>query len=473
MYHKLIAIAACSQFCCTFYHILTANRNLSFITLLTLPLLLILLNQLTWTITWFGHLDYLKLDLHKSSSALARSNVDYTNTASDITTVRTPTTSAAEFRPITRWKDAILMTAYRKGIYGDSLKDLIGDELDDYAWRLGDYCKAMYSGDGLFYECKITAMFSNFCTVKFLGYDNTEDVRIEDLRETDGKQARREQIRIAKAILDENVDEDGDSSDLDDFLPMRMRRARQSAADGVVCADHSPGRICRASQSAADGAVCADHSHRRCHASHCATAPSVSANQSFMPPPTSMPQGPASLAPFTLPQCPGLHGPPMLPQGPGPHAPPMLPQGTGPHAPPVMPQGTGPHAPPVMPQGTGPHAPPVMPQSPGPHAPPMLPQVPGIQSPPMLPQGPVPPNEMPGILNAWYMAGYYTGLHHFEDEIAAGRITTTQGRNLQEGQELERLLHHLHRLDETLPKEGAMDAIAAATIPISAFHIKK
>ncbi|KAF8791374.1 hypothetical protein HNY73_006254 [Argiope bruennichi] len=95
-YHKLIAIAACSQFCCTFYHILTANRNLSFITLLTLPLLLILLNQLTWTITWFGHLDYLKLDLHKSSSALARSNVDYTNTASDITTVRTPTTSAAE-----------------------------------------------------------------------------------------------------------------------------------------------------------------------------------------------------------------------------------------------------------------------------------------------------------------------------------------------------------------------------------------
>ncbi|KAF8791378.1 Survival motor neuron protein like [Argiope bruennichi] len=292
------------------------------------------------------------------------------------------------FRPITRWKDAILMTAYRKGIYGDSLKDLIGDELDDYAWRLGDYCKAMYSGDGLFYECKITAMFSNFCTVKFLGYDNTEDVRIEDLRETDGKQARREQIRIAKAILDENVDEDGDSSDLDDFLPMRMRRARQSAADGVVCADHSPGRICRASQSAADGAVCADHSHG-------------AAMQAI-----------ALLRLLCLPIR--LHGPPMLPQGPGPHAPPMLPQGTGPHAPPVMPQGTGPHAPPVMPQGTGPHAPPVMPQSPGPHAPPMLPQVPGIQSPPMLPQGPVPPNEMPGILNAWYMAGYYTGLHHAE-----------------------------------------------------------
>ncbi|XP_067123922.1 survival of motor neuron protein isoform X1 [Centruroides vittatus] len=60
-------------------------------------------------------------------------------------------------------------------------------------WKVGDYCQAIYSEDGLPYEAVIKHINNGICTVQFLGYKNEENIKIENICHSKGKEARIQQ----------------------------------------------------------------------------------------------------------------------------------------------------------------------------------------------------------------------------------------------------------------------------------------
>lgn len=70
-------------------------------------------------------------------------------------------------------------------------------------WCIGCPCRAIYSEDGKLYEAIITEMHENTgtCTVRFIGYNNTEQVELFSILESEGLQ---NQIAQQKAAMLDN-----------------------------------------------------------------------------------------------------------------------------------------------------------------------------------------------------------------------------------------------------------------------------
>lgn len=66
---------------------------------------------------------------------------------------------------------------------------------------VGMHCRAIYPADGCYYEAKVRKVGKDYCTVEFLGYGDLERVDPMTLRESSGKKARKNQIKLAR---DEN-----------------------------------------------------------------------------------------------------------------------------------------------------------------------------------------------------------------------------------------------------------------------------
>ncbi|PSN42689.1 Survival motor neuron protein [Blattella germanica] len=62
-------------------------------------------------------------------------------------------------------------------------------------WKLGDNCRALYSGDGVMYEATISSLNQDkgTCHVTYLGYDNKEEVPLKILKPSSGEAARKAQ----------------------------------------------------------------------------------------------------------------------------------------------------------------------------------------------------------------------------------------------------------------------------------------
>ncbi|XP_011310378.1 survival motor neuron protein [Fopius arisanus] len=70
-------------------------------------------------------------------------------------------------------------------------------------WTLGSPCRAVYSADGIEYEAIISKILDNdcrHCTVKFVGYGNTERVELSSLRESNGLEAQIAQQKDSDAV---------------------------------------------------------------------------------------------------------------------------------------------------------------------------------------------------------------------------------------------------------------------------------
>ncbi|XP_076323179.1 survival motor neuron protein-like isoform X1 [Tachypleus tridentatus] len=82
---------------------------------------------------------------------------------------------------------------------------------DNDQWKLGDYCQAIFSEDGLLYEACVmsTNEQEGTCVVHFLGYGNEEEVRIGDLLASQGKHARAQQELAAQGYFADNIDVEG------------------------------------------------------------------------------------------------------------------------------------------------------------------------------------------------------------------------------------------------------------------------
>ncbi|XP_073978497.1 survival motor neuron isoform X2 [Rhodnius prolixus] len=75
------------------------------------------------------------------------------------------------------------------------------------AWTIGMYCRATYSEDGLEYEAVIKNINvrKGTCRVKYVGYNNEEEVLIRDLKPSNGPEARKHQTIQSEAS--KNVDQ--------------------------------------------------------------------------------------------------------------------------------------------------------------------------------------------------------------------------------------------------------------------------
>lgn len=78
------------------------------------------------------------------------------------------------------------------------------------SFKVGDYARATYD-DGVDYEGKILSIdeLQGMCRLRYIGYDNEQDVRICDLVPSWGKKVRRLQFARAKVDLDANDAQNG------------------------------------------------------------------------------------------------------------------------------------------------------------------------------------------------------------------------------------------------------------------------
>ncbi|KAK2706888.1 survival motor neuron protein 1-like [Artemia franciscana] len=89
----------------------------------------------------------------------------------------------------------------------------------DKKWRVNDHCTALYSEDGLLYEAEISYIdeVAGTCIVKFVGYENEEEVSLKSLMRSGGTRARDRQLKDSeeeKRALAVAEDDESDSSSM-------------------------------------------------------------------------------------------------------------------------------------------------------------------------------------------------------------------------------------------------------------------
>lgn len=74
-------------------------------------------------------------------------------------------------------------------------------------WKPGDFVTAVYSEDGIIYEAVIETIndASSSCIVKYIGYDNKEEVMLKDLRPSNGAWSRRTQIEASREMSSDEM----------------------------------------------------------------------------------------------------------------------------------------------------------------------------------------------------------------------------------------------------------------------------
>ncbi|XP_014483338.1 PREDICTED: survival motor neuron protein [Dinoponera quadriceps] len=81
-------------------------------------------------------------------------------------------------------------------------------------WTIGAPCRTVYTADGEIYEAIVTKIYENsdVCMVKFIGYDNTEEVKLDSLLESNGLESQIAQQKNAFAEKTEQQACDSDAS---------------------------------------------------------------------------------------------------------------------------------------------------------------------------------------------------------------------------------------------------------------------
>ncbi|XP_018395560.1 PREDICTED: survival motor neuron protein isoform X2 [Cyphomyrmex costatus] len=103
-------------------------------------------------------------------------------------------------------------------------------------WTVGAPCRAVYSVDGEVYEAIISKIHPNsgMCTVKFVGYQNTEKVEINSLLESEGLQSQIAQQKDAAQKTNEEI------IDSDTSTYSNLRDSKQINSEKMDCDTEDP-----------------------------------------------------------------------------------------------------------------------------------------------------------------------------------------------------------------------------------------
>ncbi|GIY10246.1 hypothetical protein CEXT_734391, partial [Caerostris extrusa] len=98
------------------------------------------------------------------------------------------------------WDDTELIDAFSRLLVKKYARETAKNKAlkkDEKEWKVGDFCRAVYSEDDLLYEAVILSIYEDSCTVEFLGYGDEEDVNLSTLKRSWGKLAREKQKKSA------------------------------------------------------------------------------------------------------------------------------------------------------------------------------------------------------------------------------------------------------------------------------------
>ena len=256
-------------------------------------------------------------------------------------------------------------------------------------WRIGDFCRAVYSEDGELYEAEILSIGGARCRLRYVGYGNEEDQPLARLQPSAGRKERRRQEKQAES---ERQGEEGEECDGEE---------QEEAEEGEEEPDEeeSVGRA-------------AEKSARKVHKSAPRRAEPSAQNSGGYPGDGQNYHGHSQQTGYSE-----VHPAPSYPgwgpwtAGPGPRGPPGGPW--GPHAGPWggAPPFPGPWS--AQQSSRGPYS------AQGPmdsfaHTPPLPPPPP----PPPL-AGDADPVQLANMLMSWYISGYHTGFYQASREAAS------------------------------------------------------
>jgi len=76
------------------------------------------------------------------------------------------------------------------------------------SWKVGDYVTAVYSEDGIVYEAVIESIknSTSSCIVKYIGYNNKEEVMLKYLRPSNGPESRNNQIEASTEVSSDEME---------------------------------------------------------------------------------------------------------------------------------------------------------------------------------------------------------------------------------------------------------------------------
>ncbi|XP_011645872.1 survival motor neuron protein isoform X1 [Pogonomyrmex barbatus] len=156
------------------------------------------------------------------------------------------------------WDDTALIQAYDKAVNlakEEVAKRIAMDTQDQQAryksqnkcsshtikplkkWTIGAPCRAIYSVDGEVYEAIISKIHQNsgMCTVKFVGYQNTEKVELSSLLESEGLQS---QIAQHKEAVAQKANEEVIDSDTSTYS--NLQNSKQINGERMDCDTENP-----------------------------------------------------------------------------------------------------------------------------------------------------------------------------------------------------------------------------------------
>lgn len=137
------------------------------------------------------------------------------------------------------WDDSALIAAYDKAMNKAKIevakkknipyKSPAGNDQKSkkkVKWNVGDYCQAVFSEDGLYYEAIINEIneSNDSCTIQFVGYGNEEETTLSALAPSVGRFERQRQEEIAKSQEQNGDYDDAESSSYSEEESVRKRR---------------------------------------------------------------------------------------------------------------------------------------------------------------------------------------------------------------------------------------------------------
>ena len=98
-------------------------------------------------------------------------------------------------------------------------------------WKVGDYCQAIYEEDNNLYEAEILKIIENkHCIIKYLGYLNEENKRLDELKESAGEVNRKNQeLKYLEETLSDNSSLNDDADEINDFLSNQHQQTSKSS----------------------------------------------------------------------------------------------------------------------------------------------------------------------------------------------------------------------------------------------------
>ncbi|XP_043204460.1 survival motor neuron protein-like [Amphibalanus amphitrite] len=134
------------------------------------------------------------------------------------------------------WDDSELIAAYDRALASAraelGMAGAAAEEKPSKKWRIGDFCRAVYSVDGQWYEAEILSVGGARCRLRYVGYGNEEDQPLGRLQPSAGKKERRRQEREAEDEREaqEEGEEEAESEEEDQGEAEEESRPAERAA---------------------------------------------------------------------------------------------------------------------------------------------------------------------------------------------------------------------------------------------------